>query len=327
MEIGLLIGCNCPRAIKPTDVIRGKSDEPYAVRTLSGWSIVGPVAMLDTPSEEHALESSCHRILAREVVSGANDSQLSFVFNEKTKEVVNPSAINQMFELDLIEHESNKSTHGPSKEDRQFLAIAEQGIHRCDDGHYELPLPLKDENIELPNNRIAVLRRLSQLKRRFEARNSQKYKADYVEFMRKIIVSGYAERVPETSESKHTPADQAARKRNVWYIPHHSVYHPKKPNKIRVVFDCAAVHEGELLNNHLLRGPDLTNNLTGVLCRFRQEPIAYMCDIEAMFHQVKVNEEHRDLLRFFLWENGDLSKEPKEYRMTVHLFGATSSPV
>ena len=144
--------------------------------------------------------------------------------------------------------------------------------------------------------------------------------------MKKIIASGYAERVPEMSESKHTPGDQAARKRNVWYIPHHGVYHPKKPKKIRVVFDCAAVHEGESLNKHLLQGPDLKNNLTGVLCSFRQEPIAFMCDIEAMFHQVKGNEEQRDLLRFLWWEEGDLSKEPKEYRMTVHLFGATSSP-
>ena len=184
---------------------------------------------------------------------------------------MNRSAINQMFELDFIEHKSSKSRHGLSKEDRKFLGIAEQGIHWCGDGHYELPLPLKDENIKLPNNRIAALCGLSQLKRRFEARNSQKYKADYVKFMRKIA-SHYAKRVPETSESKHTPADRAARKHNVWYIPHHGVYHPKKPHKIRVVFDCAAVHEGESLNKDLLQGPDLTNNLTGVLCRFRQSP-------------------------------------------------------
>ena len=51
-----------------------------------------------------------------------------------------------------------------------------------------------------------------------------------------------------------------------------------------------------------------------------------MCDIEGMFHQVKVKEEYRDWSRFLWWEDGDLTKEPKEYRMTVHLFGATSSP-
>lgn len=41
-----------------------------------------------------------------------------------------------------------------------------------------------------------------------------------------------------------------------------------------------------------------------------------------MFHQVHVNPEHRDLLRFLWWEDNDLV----DYRMTVHLFGATSSP-
>ncbi|XP_067023847.1 uncharacterized protein [Acropora muricata] len=53
-----------------------------------------------------------------------------------------------------------------------------------------------------------------------------------------------------------------------------------------------------------------------------------MCeiDLESMFYQVKVPEEGRDLLRFLWWDEGDTSKEPKEYRMTVHLSGAASSP-
>ena len=327
VDIGLLIGCNCPKAIAPTEVIRGKGEEPYAVRTLLGWSIVGPVATSDTPRDGHALDSTCHRTLTREVISGASDSanQLSFILHGKTKEVMNPSAINQMFELDFLEHK-NKSKHGLSKEDRKFIQIAEKGIQHRDDGHYELPLPLKNETIELPNNKTVALRRLNQLKRRFVGRNGQKYYTDYLEFMKKLIKNGYAERVPEMSESEHASHGQVQEKVNVWYIPHHGVYHPKKPNKIHVVFDCAAEYKSESLNKHLLQGPDLTNNLTGVLCRFRQEPIAFMCDIEAMFHQVKVSEEFRDLLRFFWWEDGDLTKEPKEYRMTVHLFGATSSP-
>jgi len=36
IDVGLLIGCNCPRAIKPREVILGKGDDPYAVRTLLG---------------------------------------------------------------------------------------------------------------------------------------------------------------------------------------------------------------------------------------------------------------------------------------------------
>ena len=39
-----------------------------------------------------------------------------------------------------------------------------------------------------------------------------------------------------------------------------------------------------------------------------------------------VSEEHRDYLPFLWWEDGDTSKDPKDFRMTVHLFRATSSP-
>lgn len=51
-----------------------------------------------------------------------------------------------------------------------------------------------------------------------------------------------------------------------------------------------------------------------------------MGDIQAMFHQVKVHEEDRDYLRFLWWPKGDTTKDLVEYRMTVHLFGAISSP-
>lgn len=37
-------------------------------------------------------------------------------------------------------------------------------------------------------------------------------------------------------------------------------------------------------------------------------------------------EEDADLLRFLWWPNGDLSQPMMEYRMVVHLLGATSSP-
>jgi hypothetical protein len=48
-----------------------------------------------------------------------------------------------------------------------------------------------------------------------------------------------------------------------WFIPHHAVYHPKKPDKIRVVFDCSCQYNGVSLNEELLQGPDLTSSLIG----------------------------------------------------------------
>ena len=102
--------------------------------------------------------------------------------------------------------------------------------------------------------------------------------------MQKMLL-GHAKKAPEQCETD-------------WCIPHHGVYHHKKPEKLRVVFDCSGNFQGHSLNRHLLQGPYLTNSLVGVLRRFKQEPVAFACDIEGMFHQVHVNEEHRDPLRF-----------------------------
>lgn len=51
-----------------------------------------------------------------------------------------------------------------------------------------------------------------------------------------------------------------------------------------------------------------------------------MADIEGMFHQVKVTLQDSNFFQFLWWPNGDYSKNLAEHRMTVHLFGATSSP-
>ncbi|XP_046542848.1 uncharacterized protein LOC124253172 [Haliotis rubra] len=144
------------------------------------------------------------------------------------------------------------------------------------------------------------------------------YHRDYVAFMNSILLAGYACEVPK-SELCGQPG-------HIWYLPHHGVYHPRKPNKIRVVFDCSAKFDGVSINDVLLQGPDLTHSFIGVLTRFRKEDIAFMGDIEAMFHQVKVPKEQQDYLRFLWWPDGDVDSDLKEYRMTVHTFGTISSP-
>ena len=93
-----------------------------------------------------------------------------------------------------------------------------------------------------------------------------------------------------------------------------------------MVFDCSAEVGGESINKNLLTGPDLTNQLIGVLIRFREEHVAIMADIEAMFYQVKVAEKHRSFLRFLWWEDSDISKGIVDPETCVHIFGGVSSP-
>lgn len=42
-EIELLIGSDVPKALEPIDVIRSVGDGPYAVKTMLGWTVNGPL--------------------------------------------------------------------------------------------------------------------------------------------------------------------------------------------------------------------------------------------------------------------------------------------
>ncbi|XP_058481739.1 uncharacterized protein LOC131457006 [Solea solea] len=288
-EVGLLIGYNCSRALAPRQVIHGGDGEPYAVRTDLGWSIVGCSSPHhDSPS----ITNMCHRVVIKEFPP------------------VTPADAIRVLESDF--KDTSKDGKAVSQDDILFLNVLKEGIQMNTQGHYEMPLPFK-ERPYLPDNKQLAVVRLSHVKRKLL--RDEKYKEHYVKFMNEVIEKGEAAEVCEQGK-----------KGEKWYIPHHGVYHSKKPDKLRVVFDCSAKYKGTSLNDHLLSGPDLLNSLIGVLIRFRQHHVALMCDIEKMFHQFHVCEADRDYLRFLWWKNGDLHADPQEFHMKVHLFGAASSP-
>ena len=205
----------------------------------------------------------------------------------------------------IYEHEK-----GTSIEDRQVMALWDEK-REFTDGHYVLPIPFKSQDRKLYDNLHMAEKRLVSLKRKLS--RNEKLHREYAKGMEDLMSQGYA--VPDIARDDG----------KVWYLPHHPVVNPNK-EKIRIVFDCAAEYRGQSLNNEVLQGPDLSNKLIGVLIRFRLYPVAFMADIQAMFHQVRVVREDQDVLRFLWWPEGDLDKNPEKYKMTVHLFGGTWSP-
>ena len=183
------------------------------------------------------------------------------------------------------------------------------------EGHYQLPLSWRNDAEKLPDSREMALQRLKGLKRRLQRDKSLKVK--YFKEMKAVLDAGYAEPVPENF---------TATKNKVWYILHHPVVNSKKPEKARIVYDCAAVVGTKFLNDLLMKGPDLTNALTAVLLRFRKRLVPVIADVEAMFYQVRISPPDKDALRFYWWPNDYIDNDPIVYRMTVHLFGAKSSP-
>nr|XP_057941354.1 uncharacterized protein LOC131137424 [Doryrhamphus excisus]XP_057941355.1 uncharacterized protein LOC131137424 [Doryrhamphus excisus] len=315
-EVGLLIGYNCPQALLPRDVITGSETQPYAQRSVLGWSIIGYSSNdIDYDHEDEIGVS--HRIIIKKVFPAIKPSleiksEVQFVCRTQVKEIITPAEILKVFESDFTERFSEDVLI--SQEDIKFLTTMREGIKHKPNGHYEMPLPFKEERPKLPNNKVCAEHRLRCLEKRF--RKDDVYHKHYVAFMEDIIAKGDAEKVSEPEGNDHT----------TWYIPHHGVYHPHKPGKIRVVFDCSAKFQNTSLNEHLLTGPDLTNTLVGVLSRFRKGQVALMCDVERMFHQFHVAPRDQDYLRFLWWEQGNIKAPVSVFRMKVHLFGAASSP-
>ena len=178
-----------------------------------------------------------------------------------------------------------------SQEDQRALRNMQDSV-KLKNGHYEIALPWRNPPpICLPDYKPLAELRLKLLKGRLEKGQGlfQKYSA----FVSDLMEKGYAQKVPKDRVNRSDGA--------TWYLPQHPVIHPQKPGKVRVVFDCAAKYRSTSLNDQLLQGPDITNTLIGVLTCFREESIALMADIEAMFHQVRVRPDDCDALRFLWW--------------------------
>ena len=314
-EIGLLIGYNCTQALIPREVIpHPDNDGPYGQRIDLGWSVVGVTSPSEVKGDAFGIS---HRILTKEEGS---KSLCQVVMRTSAKELFTPvyshDPNHEPNDLIKILQRDFSETQGPFdsetylQEDLIFLKLMNEEITKDTKGHYEMPLPLREDKLPLPDNYEMALARLRSLKRRFD--KDFNYRKAYTAVMQNILNKRFAEPASLDSDG--------------WYLPHHGVKSQKKPGTVRVVFDASARHHGHSLNDALMQGPDLTNKLIGVLCRFRRETVAISCDIEAMFHQFHVASKHRNYLRFLWWPDGDTSQSPKVFRMTVHLFGAKSSP-
>ena len=185
--------------------------------------------------------------------------------------------VNRLWELDQCDLSADA---GLSVEDRYVVSFWDK-YSRFVDGHWQVPIPWKQNDFILPTNYNQAKARLLSLRSSLE-RKSQFHQYDLE--VKKLLDCKYAEYAPDDITHSKT-----------WYIPHHSV--PKKKNKLRLVFDCACRYKGVSLNSEVLQGPDYINKLHFVLLRFRQHEYALTADIESMYNQITVYVRDRDALR------------------------------
>ena len=127
----------------------------------------------------------------------------------------------------------------------------------------------------------------------------------------------HMEVVPEAA--LEVPDDQS------FYLPHHCVFkEDSTTTKLRVVFDGSAkTSSGISLNDALMVGPTIQDDLFAILMRFRIYPIALSADIAKMYRQVALDETDRNFHRI-LWRD-DETQKLQILRMTRVTYGIASS--
>lgn len=285
----ILLGEDNAFLIATHDLIHGPLKDPVASKTALGWVISGS----DGGRRRHPEYTHMSR--------NTNISQI-----QELTEIIKTSFSTEDFGVKVYIEKPR------SQEDKYALSIMESTTKRVGQ-RFETGLLWKNTDSPLPQSRATAWRRLRQIEMRMD--RDESFKTDYTKKFEHYIDSGYLEPVESPSEQS----------KKVWYLPHFGVTNPNKPGKLRLVYDAAAKAHGISLNDCLLKGPDLMNNLPGILLQFRKGQYAFAGDIQEMFHQVVIREQDRDAQRV-LWRADKRDVFPQEYRMRVMTFGVACSP-
>ena len=304
-DILLLIGRDLIEAHHVLDQKIGPRNSPYAQKLSLGWVIIGETCL----GKMHRPDAI--NVKKTYVLEDGRES----IFKPCGNEFLIQECVSKEDKIGATVFQRTKADDKPglSIEDVEFFKVMDKEFTKGPLGNWVAPLPFRSSRPRLPNNKPLALKRAESL--HISLQKNPVKRDHFVTFMKKILDSGHAEVAPPLCIGEEH-----------WYLPLFGVYHPKKPGQIRGVFDSSAQFDGVSLNKVLLSGPDLTNNLLGVLMRFRREPVAITADIEQMFHCFHVREDHRNFLRFLWYKDNNPDKELIEYRMTVHVFGNSPSP-
>ncbi|XP_058816297.1 uncharacterized protein LOC131679577 [Topomyia yanbarensis] len=182
-------------------------------------------------------------------------------------------------------------------------------------GRFVVVLPKKPSVMPLLGNSYEIAkRRFLSLERRLQANP--------------LLRSAYAAFINEYRNLKHMQEviESQILTSPSYYLPHLCVVRPDSlTTKLRVVFDAPCTTDtGISLNDALMVGPVVQEDLVSIILRFRMPRYAIISDVEKMYRQVLVHSSDQPLQRI-LWRN-----EPSEpiqiYELMTVNYGTSAAP-
>ena len=161
-QVDLLIGQDHSEALVPLQIRKGKCGEPFAVKTLFGWSLNGVLPVS------------------------------SFVSRSVVSNFISCNIEDQVRKLWDIENEGLcRDEFACSQDDVKVVDLWDRNI-QVENGHYVLPIPWKDD-VLVPNNLSVAMSRLKSLRVNLGKRGLF---SQYDDEISKLLTKGYAEKIP-----------------------------------------------------------------------------------------------------------------------------------
>ncbi|XP_039436949.1 uncharacterized protein LOC120418570 [Culex pipiens pallens] len=309
---------------------------PTSAINTTGWTIPDGVVLADPTFSmsngvdmvlgiEHFFDffASGQKISLGEQLPALNESVFGWVVcggcadsRESPRINCNVSALEKLDALvarfwSCEEVESAASNYSP--EEARCEALYAQSVQRGTDGRYSVALPkAKDALSRLGESKDIAVRRLHGTERRL-ARDDH-LREQYVAFMHEYEQLGHMTKVTDTGSAKRC------------YLPHHPVVREASTTtKVRVVFDASCkTSSGVSLNEVLLCGPVIQQDLRSIIYRCRVKQIMLVADVEKMFRQIGICPEDR-LFQCVLWRPTP-TEAISTYELNTVTYGTKPAP-
>lgn len=279
-NIDMLLGVELFYKLLCVGQINLGKNQPYLQKTLLGWVVSGRAPVKSLP-------------------------QATSICNVTTFGELNNN-IQKFWQLENI---SKSPIRSPEEQLCEIHFVST--TTRNSDGRFVVSLPFRENNLILGNSRELALKRLYSLEKRF-AKNPV-LKVEYSKFINEYLELGHMKLI------KNVDIQDTAT--NHFYMPHHAVLKENSiTTKLRVVFDASAPSStGVSLNDKLMIGPKLQQDLFDIVCRFRVHKYVCTADIAKMYRQIRLSDECNPYHRI-LWRDNE-SNSVQTFELTTVTYG------
>ncbi|XP_036334905.1 uncharacterized protein LOC118745549 [Rhagoletis pomonella] len=288
-KIDLLLGAETFFELLAIGQIRKGPNHPTLQKTLLGWVVSGKYTT-----------NQCRPPQFTSTLCQTED-ELSTI----------DSVVQRFWALEELPSEANSRTLTPEQTECETFFVRTTQV--LPSGRLQVRLPFKTDRKLLGHSYETASRRFQALERR--TLKDPELRKMYLDFMNEYIELGHM-----------SPTNNKIPSEPHYFIPHQCVLRPESTTtKLRVVFDASSRTSSQIaLNEILMVGPTIQEDLYSTLLRFRLHKFALTADITKMYRQVAIN-DYDKRFQLILYRESPIDPIQK-YCLNTVTYGTTPAP-